>query len=65
MLLNQNPHLAVNDDWPPAAEGSRRLARQRARAVGRHGAAVRRIEVGAEEDVPALVAVYSEGEGSR
>ena len=65
MLLNQNPHLAVDGDWPPAAEGSRRRARQRARAAGRHGATVRWVEVGAGEDVPTLVAVYSEGEESR
>ena len=65
MLLSQNPHLAVDGDWPPAAEGSRRRARQRARAAGWHGVTVRWVEVGADEGVPTLVAVYSEGEEGR
>ena len=34
MLLLQNPHLAVDEGEQPAAEGSRRRARQRARAAG-------------------------------
>ena len=40
-LVDQNPHLAAEDGEQPAAEGSRQQARQRARAAGRHGAAVR------------------------
>ena len=65
MLLSQNPHLAVDEDGQPAAEGSRRRARQRARAAGRHGATVRWVEVGEDEEVPTWVAVYSEGEEGR
>ena len=64
-LVNQNPHLAAEDGEQPAAEGSRQRARQRARAVGRHGATMRWVEVGYNEETSTLVAVYSEGEDGR
>ena len=64
-LVSQNPHLAAEGDEQPAAEGSRQRARQRARAAGKHGATVRWVEVGDNEETSTLVAVYSEGEDGR